>query len=75
MRKATDYPKLSLEERIAKSNGQRVPQRQYDPVKPRQDAHQDHRKHNSPDYNKYRSDNKPNYPSDLRGAYSKARSN
>jgi hypothetical protein len=59
MKKVTEYPKVG-EERQLKNLGQRQPQRTYDSLKGRHDNNPrdtDHRKHNSPDYNRYRQGN------------------
>lgn len=57
MKKATEYPKPSLEEKLAKGTATRSYQRQYDSIRNRNDQQKNeygYRKHNSPDYNKYR---------------------
>jgi len=55
MRKATEYPGGPLEKKIHRNNEHRGYQRPVDSLKARQEGHQGvHRKHNSPDYNKYR---------------------
>lgn len=61
MRKATEYPKPSLEDRLAKGST-RPYQRHYEALKARNEQHSraeyGYRKHNSPDYNKYRATGK-----------------
>lgn len=58
MRKATEYPKPSLEDRLAKGSSQRAYQRHFETIKARNEQQSrgeyGYRKHNSPDYNKYR---------------------